>query len=176
MEHKDFYSSRLKMLLIKKGYAAQAHLVLQDEALYRYIPKSAPSLADLERTFGFWENRDSPDKSEYWLNWIVCTQDTGACIGRVQIGIHKEKKVGDIAYMIGSASQGKGYGTEAVRALLNHCQEVYGVSCFKAWIDTRNAASIRLVEKVGMHEIEFIEKADHFDGEDSDEYVYQLMV
>ena len=95
-------------------------------------------------------------------------------IGRVQTGIHKAKNEASIAYMIGFDFQGLGYGTEGVEGLITHCHQHYGVLMFKAWIDTRNAASIRLVQKIGMRQVELIEKADHFDGQDSDEFVFEL--
>ncbi|MBP9708765.1 MAG: GNAT family N-acetyltransferase [Oligoflexales bacterium] len=45
----------------------------------------------------------------------------------------------------------------------------------KAWIDTRNLASINLVKKLGMTQVEFIAKADHFKGTDSDEFVFRIV-
>lgn len=174
MEHQDFFSSRLFMQLIKKEHAAIALAVLKTESLYTYLPKQAPTLEKLEKQYAFWENRNSPDGTEYWLNWVVLDRVTRQFMGTVQIGIHREKKEGTIAYTIGTAFQGKGYGTEAVQAMIDHCKNHYQVRRFKAWIDTRNASSIRLVQKLGMQQVEMIEKADHFDGEDSDEFVFQL--
>ena len=176
MDHVGFDSEHLSMELIHRGHAVQAIDVLSDKLLYTYIPRNPPILEDLERQYRFWERRDSPDETEYWLNWVIFLRTTRECVGTVQIGIDKQKREGSIAYMIGRNFQGRGYGTESVRAMLEHCQSHYGVQCFKAWIDTRNGASIRLVQKLGMKQVEFIEKADHFDGEDSDEYVFQLDV
>ena len=174
MEHENFYSSRLMMQLIRKEHASKALDVLQHKDLYTYIPQGPPTLEYLTKRYTALECRDSPDGTEYWLNWVVMQRSTQRIIGTVQAGIGKEKKEGTIAYMIGVEFQGQGYGTEAVKALLSHCKNKYGVVVFKAWIDTRNASSIRLVEKLGMEQIEMIEKADHFDGQDSDEFVFQL--
>ena len=176
MEHVDFYSERLAMELIHRDHARLAFEILNDDRLYTYIPKKAPTLKELEIQYTFWENRESPDGAEYWLNWVIFLQTTRQLVGTVQIGIHRQKKEGAIAYMVGERFQSKGYGTEVVHALLAHCKNHYGVQRFKAWIDTRNVASIRLVQKVGMKQIECVEKADHFDGEDSDEYIFQLDV
>ena len=175
MKHEGFHSSRLMMELIRKEHASKAFDVFQHRDLYMYLPQGVPTLYDLEKQYSAWECTDSPDGAEYWLNWVVVHKITQKIIGRVQIGIDKDKKEGSIAYMIGVPFQGKGYGTESVQALLTHCKNKYGVLVFKAWIDTRNVSSIRLVEKLGMERIEFIEKADHFDGEDSDEFVFQKL-
>ena len=174
MEHRDFSSPRLTMELITQKHAIRAFGVVRDENLYTYLPEKPPSLAELEKRYAFWECRDSPDGTEYWLNWAVVHRISQQLIGTVQLGIHKEKKEGAIAYMIGSEFQGQGYGTEAVKASLEHGKKHYGVQVFKAWIDTRNKPSIRLVQKLGMEQVSLIEKADHFDGEDSDEFVFQL--
>jgi RimJ/RimL family protein N-acetyltransferase len=47
------------------------------------------------------------------------------------------------------ASQGQGYGVEAVGGMLTHLAEI-GVQSVTAFIDTRNAASIKLVERLGF--------------------------
>ena len=173
MTHINFSSPRLQIDLIKREHAQNAVAVLQHKELYRYIPQNPPTLEDLENRYSFWENRSSPDGTEYWLNWVILIPSSQQIVGTLQAGIHKERKEASIAYMIGIAFQGKGYGTEAVQALIQHCRIHYGVRVFKAWIDTRNTASIRLVQTLGMEQIEYIEKADHFDGQDSDEFVFQ---
>ena len=174
MTHLDFTTDRLSMQLITRAHAAEAHPLFQDPKLYTYIPNQPPTLEQLEKQYAFWENRDSPDGTEYWLNWSVFEISSQRLIGRVQAGITKATHEASVGYMIGSSSQGNGYGTEAVEGLIKHCHQQYAVPVFKAWIDTRNAASIRLVQKLWMRQVEFIEKADHFDGQDSDEFVFEL--
>ena len=171
MQHTSFSSKRLNVVLITRDHASQTYPFLNNPSLYTYLPKDPPTLDALEKQYTFWENRESPDGSEYWLNWVVFYQDL--CIGTVQAGVHREKKEASIAYMISSDFQGQGLGTEATGALIDHLRTHYAVKRVKAWIDTRNASSIRLVEKLGLEQIEFLEKADHFKGEDSDEFVYQ---
>ena len=169
-----FQSLRLIMKPVHRDLASQVWPILQDENLYTFIPQDPPSLEALEKRYLFLENTLSPDKTEYWLNWVLFNQDKQEVIGTLQAGVHIENKQATIAYMIGIHAQNKGYATEAVQALIHYLKDQYQITQVKAWIDTRNAASIRLVEKVGMQQVEFIEKADHFKGSDSDEYVYQL--
>lgn len=128
----------------------------------------------LQDRFKFWESGVSPDQSEDWLNWVLYLKDNQQAIGTLQAGIHRESKVATIAYMIGVDHQGLGYATEAVQALLAFLNMELQVAQCKAWIDTRNVASIRLVEKLGFTQVERIENADYFKGEQSDEYVYAL--
>ena len=59
--------------------------------------------------------------------------------------------------------QGKGYGTECITAILiEHPKSNYGVVQIKAWIDTRNLYLPQLVERIGMTQVEFIEKERSF--------------
>jgi [ribosomal protein S5]-alanine N-acetyltransferase len=51
-----------------------------------------------------------------------------------------------------------------------------GIISFKAWTDTRNLASHRLLEKLGFTKIEEIKNADEFKGSVSDEFVYSLEI
>ena len=169
--HTDFKSERLQMKLINQGHAALTYDFLQDPQLYRYLPQDPPERERLEERYRLWESRSSPDESEYWLNWVIFLEDT--CIGTVQAGVDRATGEASIAYLIATPSQGRGFGSEAANALLEHLTHHYQVTKVKAWIDTRNVASIRLVEKLGMQRVELIEKADHFKGADSDEFVYQ---
>ena len=176
MLHQNFQSSRLDMKLVQKTLAPVVWSVLNDTTLYTYIPDEPPTLDKLEENYAFWEQRISPDKTEYWLNWVIFTKDEQKSIGTLQAGVHIESKVATIAYKVGTSFQRKGYATEAVTAMIEHLKLHYKVSQIKAWIDTRNQPSIKLAERIGMSQIEIIEKADHFKGSDSDEYVYQLNI
>jgi RimJ/RimL family protein N-acetyltransferase len=57
-----------------------------------------------------------------------------------------------------------------IRALFDD----FGVSMIKAEIDTRNAASIRLVERLGFRRAGVRERADYFKSMPSDEVDYVL--
>jgi hypothetical protein len=52
--------------------------------------------------------------------------------------------------------------------------EGYRVGVVAAEIDTRNVASIALVESLGFSRVAFEKGADHFKGSSSDEYRYEL--
>ena len=174
MEHVNFSSERLKMALITQAHAAIVHPVFQDPRLFTYLPDNPPELSKLEKQYAFWEGREAPDGSEYWLNYVLFLSSTGAFVGTLQSGVHRETGEASIAYVIATEFQGIGLGTEATQALVDHLKQNYEIRCVKAWIDTRNQASIQLVEKLGMRRVEFIKNADHFKGQDSDEFVYQM--
>ena len=174
MKHNDIKSARLNMTLVKKEHAPIVHSAFQDHELFTFLPNDPPLLSKLEDQYSFWEGRVSPDGSEYWLNYVVFLLSSGEFIGTLQAGVHRDTKEASIAYVIASQFQGVGLGTEMTQALVEHLKSSYGVRCIKAWIDTRNIASIRLVQKLGMSQVDLIKNADHFKGCPSDEYIFQM--
>ena len=65
-----------------------------------------------------------------------------------------------------------GFATEGLQEVFRFLSARMGIGEVKAWIDTRNLASIALVEKLGLQRVERIENADHFKGTRSDEFVF----
>ncbi len=176
MQHTDFSTTRLDARLVLKSHAALIHEGLNDPSLYTYIPEDPLSLAKLERRYAYWERRCSPDESEWWLNYTLFLKGTEQPVGTLQSGVSCESRHASIAYMILTAHQSQGFATEACRGLHQHLQQCYGVHQFRAWIDTRNEPSIRLIKRLGYTMMEKVENADHFKGSPSDEYVFQLRI
>lgn len=86
------------------------------------------------------------------LAWAVADGSNGQCIGMVNYH-HREarnKRV-EIGFIFEPIHQRKGFGTEAVLALLNYCADKLGVHRVKALIHPDNLASVRLVEGLGFH-------------------------
>ena len=174
MKHQGFQSVRLNMKLVEKKLAPVVLSLLSNPALYTFLPQEPPSLEVLEKDICFGKIVLSPDQTEYWLNQVVFDKTTNSAIGTLQAGVHIESQVATIAYKVGTDYQRKGYATESVTAMILHLQNNYNVTQIKSLVDTRNVPSISLVEKLGMKQIQYIEKTDHFKGSDSDEYVYQM--
>jgi len=80
-----------------------------------------------------------------------------------------------LAYMVFVAFQGRGYAVEGAARALAHLFDDYHVSVVAAEIDTRNSASIRLVEALGFVRVAMIPGTDFFKGSLSDDYRYELM-
>lgn len=81
----------------------------------------------------------------------------------------------EIAYELGPLFWGQGYATEACRRMLLLLFTGCGVSEASAQVDTRNAASIALLERLGFTQAGFQSQADFFKGHPSDEYTYRLL-
>jgi RimJ/RimL family protein N-acetyltransferase len=107
-----------------------------------------PTLDELTKRFESLETRRSPDGREIWLNWTVRLRQTDEAIGYTQATV-VPGKVATIAYVVGSDWQDRGYGTEAVRAIVEVLDEA-GVTTIRATIPSNHIASQRVAAKAGL--------------------------
>lgn len=81
--------------------------------------------------------------------WAVCLKDAGKLVGN----LYFEKQALDIwelGYVFNVHYQGKGYATEAAKALLNYAFCELGARRIVASCDPRNLPSWKLLERLGM--------------------------
>lgn len=166
-------TERLILEPIIEAHAPLLWSLLQDEKLYRFIPQDPPTLESLQQRYKKWSARTSPDKKEIWLNWAVCAREQDHYIGHFQAGF-SEKKGFSIAYTIGSRFQGQGYATEGMASVINFLRVKMNATHIKSWVDTRNEPSIRLMNRLGIEQIQVIKNADNFKGSISHEFVFEL--
>jgi [ribosomal protein S5]-alanine N-acetyltransferase len=167
-------ADRLRLEPVREGHALELFEVLANEQLYLFIPREPPQTIEaLTNRFKRLEKRSSPNGDEMWLNWIIRSKTSACCMGRIEITIRSDRSA-YLAYELGVPYWGQGFATEACRKVLKTLKEEYGVSQVVAEVDTRNAASIRLLERLGFQRISVHEKADFFKGSNSDEYKYAL--
>jgi ribosomal-protein-alanine N-acetyltransferase len=145
-----------------------------DERLYRFIPQDPPtSPRALEDRYRLLSSRRSPDGQEAWLNWAVRERSSGAYAGTLETTVSKNSTA-TIAYTVFVPYQRRGIAAEACGRLLEHLFEGYRVGVVAAEIDTRNVASVALVESLGFRRVAFEKDVDHFKGSSSDEYRYEI--
>lgn len=166
-----FETSRLQLEPLRESHAAELFELYSDPRMYTFIPQDPPaSLEALAARYRFLEARQSPDGAEQWLNWVVRLKSTKACVGCVQITVSQDGRA-QLAYDIGVPYWRQGYATEAcsrvIEALLAH-----GVGDVWAELDTRNTASIRLLERLGFQRGALKRNADFFKGSTSDEWTF----
>ena len=165
---------RLLLEPLTTAHAAVLHEPLLDGRLYSFIPQDPPvSRQALEDRYRKLSTRRSPDGSEAWLNWAVRERETGRYAGTLEASVEADGTA-FIAYMVFVPYQRRGFAAESCGRLIAHLIEDYGVLVVVAEIDTRNLASIALVESLGFVRVSFQKDADHFKGASSDEYRYEL--
>lgn len=80
-----------------------------------------------------------------------------------------------IGYVYAEAAWGRGYATEAAGALLDWAFAAWDLNRVQAELDTRNAASARVLEKLGFVQEGTLREDCVVDGEVSDSWVYGLL-
>jgi len=80
-----------------------------------------------------------------------------------------------MGYCLDDAAWGRGYATEAGRALLAWAFDTLELNRVQAETDTRNAASARVLEKLGFLREGTLREDCIVDGEVSDSWVYGLL-
>ncbi len=82
---------------------------------------------------------------------------------------------GDLGFQFHPDYQGKGYASEAVRALLRHAFLKWELARITSACDARNFASYRLMERVGMRKEGHMIKSRITKGERHDVLIYALL-
>jgi [ribosomal protein S5]-alanine N-acetyltransferase len=156
------------------AHAGALYEGLRDERLYRFIPQDPPeSPLALEARYRVLSRRRSPDGREAWLNWAVRVRGSDAYAGVLEASVGQDLS-STIAYMTFAAYQRRGFAAEGCERVIRLLFEGYGVRFVEAEIDTRNTASVALVESLGFERTATRFGADHFKGSPSDEYRYEL--
>lgn len=122
--------------------------VLADPALYAYIGGAPPTHEKLETRYRRWV-AGSPRPEEAWHNWIIRGRDGGAAMGHLQATITAGGGAADLGWVIGTAWQGRGYASEAARALVDWLA-TQGVGTITALVHPDNVASARVAAKAGF--------------------------
>jgi len=145
---------------------------LLDPALYTYAPQDPPPDIDRVRArYARLERGRSADGQDLWLNWVI--KANGRAAGTVQATV-MPVGIALIAYERYAPFAHKGVAAEAVGAVIAHLKDRLETRAIRALVDTRNAPSIRLLERLSFQRKRTIKDADHFKGATSDEYEYEL--
>jgi ribosomal-protein-alanine N-acetyltransferase len=145
---------------------------LSDPETYRFIPSEPP--ASLEAIAARCRRiaAGSPDPSERWYTWAVARRDEESPFGTVELTLGNDGERALLAYVLARERWGEGYAYEACQAALEFLRAGTPVSAVAALIDTRNARSIALIERLGFVRAATIQDADYFKGATSHEYRY----
>jgi RimJ/RimL family protein N-acetyltransferase len=102
-----------------------------------------------------------PGEPGGWVQFTVLERDGGRLVGDVGLSqADGEPGVILVGYTIDPRFQGRGYATEAVRALVAYAFDTLGADLVRAYASAENVPSHRVVEKSGLTLME------RFEGED----------
>ena len=165
---------RLRLEPLRAVHAHEMFELLSDPGLYQFLPTDPPPTLDaLVTRYERLATHSSRAGDELWLNWIARAKSDGTCVGRVEVTIRPDASA-YFAYEIGAPFQRQGFATEACQRVIQALFADYGLTRIVAEVDTRNMASIALLERLGFQRGALRPHADFFKGAPSDEYTYTL--
>lgn len=120
------------------------------QALFAYL--SRQDTAE-EQLFGVIQDESGRQGAEGRLDsgdfWTVSLKDTGKVIGYLHLVRHAFD-TWELGYLLQREFWGKGYATEAAEAMLSDVFSHQNAQCVTALCDPLNAASWKLLERLGM--------------------------
>jgi RimJ/RimL family protein N-acetyltransferase len=154
-------AARLDLVPLRPEDADEMVDVLADPALYAFIGGEPPGLEGLRARYERQVVGRSADGTETWRNWIVRLRPGGEAIGYVQATITGAGKgrTADIAWVIGVPWQGRGYATEAARALVA-ALAADGVHTLSAHVHPDHAASSAVARAARLEPTDEIEDGE----------------
>jgi ribosomal-protein-alanine N-acetyltransferase len=165
---------RLALEPLAPSHASEAAPFLADPAMWRYIPRPLPTAEDVARRFAIVSVVDRPN-GDRWLNWVLRRHADGQAIGLVETTVSRGRRA-YLAYFVFVPFQRQGYAREACASTLAYLRDGCGVVQVDAEVDTRNAASQRLLEALGFTRDATLHPADPIGGEPAWDYRYGLVL
>ena len=154
----------------------EAVLAYQKDPLYlRYNTWEQRTLQDVQAFIGnFIAQQQVQPRIKF--QWAVVTKAGGRLIGNA--GIRREKideREAEIGYEFAPAEWGRGYATEAARAVVAYGFEELGVHRVSAWCIAENRGSARVLEKLGMQLEGRLRQKEYFKGRWWDALLYAVL-
>ncbi|GGP64714.1 GNAT family N-acetyltransferase [Saccharothrix coeruleofusca] len=114
--------------------------------------------------------------SEEGQHLALALQRGDEVIGETVLKWHsREHRQGEIGYILHPDHHGRGYATEASRAMLRLAFENLGLHRVTASCDARNEASWRVMERLGMRREAHFRHNEWFKGGWGDEMIYAML-
>lgn len=130
---------------------------------------------------------ETEDKIRRWVNdyknenvykWVIIEKNTGIPIGSIGAeSVSRKHQNCDLGYSIGSKWWNKGYMSEALKRVIDFLLNEEEMILIETKYNSRNAASGRVMEKVGMKKDATLRsrRIDENTGELSDLIIYSIM-
>jgi RimJ/RimL family protein N-acetyltransferase len=168
-------TSRLRLRLFAPGDLAALHAIQSREDIHRWLysqPRSEDEVREtLERRIA--RARDAPETG---VALAVELAATGELLGDVSLTLGPpEHRQAEIGFTFHPGHHGRGYATEAARAVIALAFGAYDLHRVYGRLEARNVASARVLEKLGMRREAHLVENEWVKGEWQSELVYALL-
>lgn len=170
----ELETTRLKLRWMDQGDAEAHFAVRADPEVARYLSRGpwtelAQAVESIDQTLANYA-------SGAGLRLGIVLRETGQLIGDACLYDFVDgSRRCDIGYVLGRAHWGHGYASEALQALLGYGFDTLDLNRVEADIDPANAASGRVLEKLGFKREGYMPERWIVNGEPADTVFYGLL-
>ncbi|WP_126650580.1 GNAT family N-acetyltransferase [Chryseobacterium aureum] len=136
-----------------------------------WIPET---LEEVERFIQ--RNNKEFNQPESWYQLLITDKETKAVIG--DIGVHfigEENVQAEFGITINTSFQGKGYASEAIKAVIDHLFNDLHKHRITASVDPDNTPSIQLMERIGLRKEGHFVKSLFWKNNWVDDVIYAVL-
>jgi RimJ/RimL family protein N-acetyltransferase len=167
-------TSRLQLRPLRLADAPVLAAYRSDPDTARFQPWLTPySVDDAEKLISEFVTKDPVTPG--WFQYGIALRSDDTLIGDLGVNLDNNGMQAEIGYTIAADQQGNGYGTEAVRRILDHLFVAQRLHRVSAECDARNLASARLLKRVGFVEEGCRRSATWIKNEWTDDLVFGLL-
>lgn len=174
MNQLTLYTESLILRAYQSADWERVHIYGSDPEFSKYELWGPNSVEDTHKFIADMLNQ-TLSNPRFMFDFAICLRENNLLIGGC--GIRRETELSQVAnlgWAINPEFQNRGYATEAAKALIEFGFKDLGLSVIYATCDTRNAASFKVMEKLGMQRVGFIKGINEIKGHIRDSYRYEL--
>jgi [ribosomal protein S5]-alanine N-acetyltransferase len=140
-------TARLVLRPVERGDLEPLKAIWGDPAVMAHMGRGTRDAAEsLKRVLELIEHQ----RRHGFGKWAAIERATGELIGYCGIELYEDGPDAELGFCLARSAWGRGYATEASRAWLQHAFAALGFERVVALVLPANAASIRVLEKLGM--------------------------
>lgn len=169
-----FESARVRLRPMEGADAPGVFAMYSDEEVSRYLAR--PRLTEPGQAMEVIDRARKGYEDGTSLQLTLERRDDNAFLGVCLLfNFHAPSARGEIGYALGRPHWSRGYVREGLPALVDHAFRGMGLHRLEADIDPRNAASARVVQRLGFRPEGLLRERWVVGGERSDSAIYGLL-
>jgi RimJ/RimL family protein N-acetyltransferase len=136
--------------------------LLEDPDVLRYLPGVTQSIRERAALHVQWSDASWEEEPQADVSWLIALKQSGELIGRCGCGTLEGSNEAEVIYTLGKPYWGRGYATEATRAVIRYSLERFPWDPITACIFPANVASRRVLEHLGFayeRDVDYLERA-----------------
>ncbi|MFI7021975.1 GNAT family N-acetyltransferase [Micromonospora sp. NPDC049900] len=170
-------TERLHLRAFQPADVTDLHAYFGDPAVHRYLYSEAPADLDgIREVLARRQQRTALREQGDAIQLAVVLRETGQLVGDVLLcwtsAAHRQ---GEIGYLLHPDHRGRGYATEAARAMLALAFDRCDLHRVVGRLDARNTASAQVLARLGMRREAHLRENEYVKGEWADEVIYALL-